>query len=158
MAAIFVLLAIVWRQHTRSFALSAIITMLVGAVFAVATVFAGFAARGYALNVLDVAPNVAESIDEHRNSALISLFLFAGLTIAYGVAVVLPIFRKPLAFKVHVTASLLYLVVYVLALGQLAYTGSLGGSLVHGHGVLAPGHSTDTDDERPSDELTREQS
>ncbi len=123
-----------WR-HAGIMAIVTLALMVIGTTGAALAVASGEEAGEAAESVAS-----AEAVlEEHEEAGELSRNLFIGLTIFYAALVALPrVWKRASEHKVHAAISGVFLILNVLALGQLANTGHLGGRLVHEFGVHAP--------------------
>jgi uncharacterized membrane protein len=131
-APVFLLLAIVGRTHATAFSWSAFVLLLLGTIAAFVAVSTGTAAgelaeRSDAINA--VLMRHEELAEQTRN-------IFAVITSAYGVLLLLPVMSKRLARGKYraVVSGIAALVVLAGSL-QLVRTAHQGGLLVHRFGV-----------------------
>lgn len=138
-APVFIVLAAIWWNYRHAFAISALIMLILGSIGAILAVESGEAASDYAEDTVGVTQAVEDHIEEHEEAGELSRNIFIGLTVLYAGVIALPLVTpraRQFGFRVVLTG--VYLIIYILGLGQLSHTGHLGGLLVHEYGVHAP--------------------
>ena len=122
------------RQAWRSWAIAALVLMVVGTVAAWLATASGHAAA----QLVDKTPDLERAIGRHESLAVTARDLFTLMTVAFGSWMVLQAaLRKPLPTALRTTVHALFLVVNVAAAIQLLGAADRGGRLVHEAGVRA---------------------
>lgn len=124
------------RRLSTGFALSALVMMVIGTVFAFIAVSTGEAAGELAERW---QPGVEAAIERHEELAETARTAFAVLTGIFALLAVAPLFftKKPISRKAFGVAYALFLVLYAPAMLLLANAAHEGGVLVHEYGVHA---------------------
>jgi len=131
---VFLLLAVVWRQHATGFRVSALILLVLGTAAAFVAASTGQAAAELA----DRTEGITAAIALHEELAERVVSIFTAITICYAVLLVLPRLVKRLARPgVQAVVTLLMLAAVLAASLPLAAAAHQGGMLVHKFGVHA---------------------
>lgn len=127
---VLMILGIVLPKSWRSFQVAALVIMLLGVGAAWVAVSTGKAAAGLTEQI--------PTLKHHKELAETSAWSFSILSAIYAVMTIGPsFFKKPLKRWITVSASVVFLLVYLGFATVLARTAHLGGLLVHEYGIHA---------------------
>ena len=131
---LFLLLAVVLGRQNRAWALTALLLTIMGTV----GIFAAAASGEAAGKLVERTPEIDAVLERHEHLAEAARGVFSGLTLGFAALVLVPIaLKRELPRRVHVSCHLLFMVVFLGALGFLVQIAHQGGRLVHQLGVHA---------------------
>lgn len=118
----------------RTMMLAAFILMLLGTI----SVFVALGTGEAAAELADRTPEISAQLERHENMAETVRIVFSGLTVAFGVLLLIPlVMRRELSRAVHTIVPLAFVLVYLGGAVLLVNTAHEGGRLVHEFGVKA---------------------
>jgi uncharacterized membrane protein len=133
-APLFLLLAQLLGQRDRVWALTALLLLILGT----AGIFAAAASGEAAGKLVERSLEINAVLERHEHLAEAARGVFSGLTLGFAALVLVPIaLKRELPRWAHVSWYVLFLVVFLGALGFLVQITHQGGRLVHQFGVHA---------------------
>jgi uncharacterized membrane protein len=143
---LFLLLALLLGRKNRGWALTALFLLLLGT----AGIFAAAASGEAAGKLAERSPEIDAVLERHEHLAEAARGVFSGLTLGFAALVLVPIaLNRELARWIHFSGHILFMGIFLGALGFLVQIAHQGGRLVHQFGVHAlmapeaPNHPTD---------------
>jgi uncharacterized membrane protein len=131
---LFLLLALLLRRQNRAWALAALLLLLVGT----AGIFAAAASGEAAGKLVERTPEIDAVLERHEHLAEAARGVFSGLTLGFAALVLVPIaLKRELPRWVYEPGQVLFLGIFLVALGFLVQIAHQGGRLVHQFGVHA---------------------
>jgi len=133
-APVFVILAIAWKRNELPISITALILMALGTIGAFVAAASGEAAED---NVSGAAARAV--LDRHEDLATTVEITFSALTLLFAALLFLPrLFHHPLRRLTMVSATIVFLGLYLAGAILLAVAAHQGGRLVHEFGVRSP--------------------
>lgn len=154
-APLFILAAIFWRRAREGWSLAALVLMGLGTLSLFLAVATGEAAGRLA----ERTPEITAALERHESLAETGQVVFSFLTLAFAILVLVPLVlkREPKTW-LRQTVSVVFLLAYLVGLGQLTRVAHEGGRLVHEFGVRSIIATTGPDTAAPSPGMPREES
>jgi uncharacterized membrane protein len=131
---LFLLLAQLLGRRNRVWTLTALLLLILGT----AGIFAAAASGEAAGKLVERSREINAVLERHEHLAEAARGVFSGLTLGFAALVLVPIaLKRELPRWAHVSWHVLFLVVFLGALGFLVQITHQGGRLVHQFGVHA---------------------
>lgn len=154
-APLFILVAIFWRRAREGWSLAALVLMGLGTLSLFLAVATGEAAGRLA----ERTPQITAALERHESLAETGQVVFSLLTLAFAILVLVPLVlkREPKAW-LRQTVLVVFLLAYLVGLGQLTRAAHEGGRLVHEFGVRSIMATTGPEAAAPAPEAPGEES